>query len=191
MPNLNMPGEDVGGRPPVQPMMPGRDTSGIIRIVIIVVVVVLLGGGGFWLYKSGKIPFFGKKATPPAEVVVPPPSQTPETPPAAPPTPAPPAKPTPAVKSKPTPSRPLTKEMMGKGDFTVIIASFQSRRAAEEEAARWLNAGFQSMVTEKRIDGNTWYRVSLGRYETRQMATKAAKEMEHMFESGYWVDRVR
>jgi len=88
-------------------------------------------------------------------------------------------------------SKPVPKQEMGKGNFTIFIASFQSKKAAEDEAARWSNAGFQSMVNEKSMEGGMRYRVSLGRYETRQEAMKTAKEMEHMFETGFWVDKVQ
>lgn len=202
MANLNMPG-GVGGHPPVQPMMPGRDTGGLIRKIVLVIVLLLLCGGGYYgytLYKAGKIqiPFIGKKdaqTLPPTEVI-PPPDQAMEIPPeASTATPTTTPAPTPPPKSnlevKPETVPPSAMQPMGKGDFTVVVGSYQSKKAAEEEAARWSNAGYQGTVTEKYVGGGAWYRVSLGRYETRKMALKAAKEMKSKLEGGYWVDRVR
>ena len=183
MPNLNMPGEG-GARPPVQPMMPKRDMGGIVKMLVIVIVLVGLGGGGFYLYNSGKLPFVSKKTSlpPPATEVAPP---QPEQAPPAPTT----AAVTPPVEKAKTPATPAKLEM-GKGSFTVVIGSFQTKKKAEEELARWANAGYPAMVSEKRSGESMWYRVSLGRYETRKTAMKAGKDMEHMFEMGYWVDRV-
>jgi len=179
MPNLNMPGE--GGARPVQPMMPKREMGGIIRILVIVVVVIGLGGGGFYLYKPGKLPFLSKKTQlpPPAAEVAPPQPEQMAPPPV---TTAPPVE-----QPKPQPA----KQEMGKGSFTVIIGAFHSKQTAEEEVGRWSNAGYPAMVTESGAGESMWYRVSLGRYETRRLAMKAGKEMEHMFEMGYWVDKVQ
>ena len=181
MPNLNMPGEG-GARPPVQPMMPKKDMGGIVRILVIVLVVLGLGGGGFYLYKSGKLPFLSKKTVPPppATEVVPP---QPE---AMAPAPQPTVKPPEPTKTPATP----VKQEMGKGSFTLIVGAYHSKKTADDEAARWTNAGYAAMVSEKRSGASTWYRVGLGRYETKKTAMKAGKEMEQMFEMGYWVDKV-
>ncbi len=201
MPNLNMPDSEGGGRP-IQPMMAGRDGGGVAKKIVIVLVILILGGGGYYLYKSGKLPFLTKKAepAPPPAVVVPPPdtsalaATSPTTTTTLPPA-AKADKKTDMKADKKTvaipDSKPAPKQEMGKGDFTIFIASFQSKKSAEDEAARWSNAGFQSMVNEKGTQGGMRYRVSLGRYETRQEAMKAAKEMEHMFETGFWVDKVQ
>lgn len=189
MPNLNMPGEE-GTRPPVQPMMPGKDTGGLVKRLAIIIGVVVILGGGFFLYKSGMLPFGKKKSTPlppPAEVV-PLPAETTPTPAPTAATPTPEKKPPTGLKPA---AAPTLMKPMGKGEFTVVIHSFPSRKVAEEAVARWSNAGFPAMVSEKKVGGSMWYRVSIGRYETRQMAKKAGKEMEHMLETGYWVDRVQ
>lgn len=183
MPNLNMPGEE-GGRPPVQPMMPKRDMGGLVKIVVIVLVVLAVGVGGFFMYKAGKLPFLSKKTPPPQQTEVALPEQM-APPPAATPPPTPVTTTAPSTKKTATSLKPI-----GTGSFTVSIASFRSKQTANEEASRWTNAGFPAMVTEKRSGSSIWYRVSLGRYETRKTASKAAKDMEHMFETGYWVDRV-
>ena len=192
MPNLNMAdAEEPGGRPPVQPMMSVGSRGGGFRIVIILVVVLVLGGGGFYLYKSGKIPFLSPKEKVSPTEVVPPPDQTTTLPPTLPPETAPTTKPEP-TKVEPKPMKPEPRaQTMGTGNYTVVIASFPSKQTADEEAAHWSSAGFQAIVSEKQMNGDTWYRVCIGRYETRQLATKAAKEMEHMFETGYWINKVQ
>jgi len=171
MPNLNIP---EAGRP-VQPMMPGGG-GGALKIIIVVVVVVVLVAGGYFLYTSGVLPF-GKKTSPPPAVVVPPPVET--------------TVPEPEVTPPPEIKPPQPAPTMGTGNFTVVIYSYLSRKLADDEAARWTNAGFPAMVTEKSVGGTTVYRVNIGRYETRTLANKAGKEIEHMLETGYWVDRLQ
>ncbi len=193
MPNLNMPGQG-GGRMPVQPMMPGRETGGVVKKIVIFLVIALLGGGGYYFYKSGKIPFLKKaEPLPPPVEILPPPDTSamkaiapiPTT------TPPPPTDKKATSKSDSKTTATPTQPAMGKGDFTIVIGSFHDKIAAEEEAARWSSAGFQSLVYEKVSGGGTWYRLSLGRYETRREAAKTAKDMEHMFESGFWIDKVQ
>lgn len=173
MPNLNMP---EGMRSPVRPMMAGGG-GGMRTTIIILLVVVVLGGGGYFLYTSGMLPFGKKSPPPPVEVVPPAPEITLPQPEVAPPPEVKPPEPTPPP--------------MGTGNFTVVIYSYFSRKLAEDEAARWTNAGFPAMVTEKNVGGTTVYRVSIGRYETRKLASNAGKEIEHMLETGYWVDRLQ
>lgn len=198
MPNLNMPGEG-GGRSPVQPMMAGRDGGGgLVKKILTVVVVLIVGAGGYYLYDSGKLPFLKKGPPPPtaAELGFPPdqamqPAAEPEAPPpqAPPPTSTPAdVKPTPVTK---TPPLAASTQPPATGEFTVVIGSFVDKQLADDEAARWSNAGIPAMVAEKAADGTTWYRLSIGRYETRKLAMEAAKEMEHMFENGYWVEKAR
>jgi hypothetical protein len=174
MPNLNVSDDDMP-RMPVRPMMPGDSGGGFKKILIVVVVIAVLGGGGYYLYTT----FIAKKPAPPPVVVIPPVQEmdTAPLPEVQPPKPEPPPEPT----MKP----------MGTGNYTVVIHSFLSKSMADEEAARWTSAGFPAMVTEKDVGGSMWYRVSVGRYETEQMASRAGREMEPMLENGYWVVRLQ
>jgi hypothetical protein len=185
MPNLNMPDEG-GARPPVQPMMPKKDMGGMVRIIVIVLVVLVLGGGGYWMYQSGNIPFLSKKkatpSPPPVTMEILPQETQPEMTAAATATTPPPG--ADAMAGKPD-----MKQPMGPGKYILVIGSFLDQTIAEAEAGRWSKAGFHAMVSPKTSKGTTWYRVALGGYEDRKAASKAGKEMEHMFEAGYWVDR--
>ena len=70
------------------------------------------------------------------------------------------------------------------GDFTIFIGSFKSKALADGEANRWNEAGYQAFVTEK----NRWYRISLGKYTTKETAKQQAEKLKDAFESGFWVD---
>lgn len=183
MPNLNMP----GGRPAVQPMRGGG--GGLMKYIITLIVLGVLGGGGYYMYKEEMIPFLQKKAPPPPPPVeIVPPAEEIAAPLPQEILPAPTVNPRAATSPPPQSSE---MKAMGTGGFTVVIHSFTVRATAEEVAAQWSNAGFPTMVTEKNFGGSTWYCVTVGRYETQQLARKAAREMEHMLETGYWVDRVQ
>jgi len=54
--------------------------------------------------------------------------------------------------------------------FTVQVGSFRNRRKAEELAARMREQGVQVQVVEASVAGRTWYRVQVGRFDTRAAA---------------------
>ena len=54
--------------------------------------------------------------------------------------------------------------------FTVQVGSFRSRRKAEDLAARMREQGVQVQVVEASVAGRTWYRVQVGRFDTRAAA---------------------
>ena len=67
--------------------------------------------------------------------------------------------------------------------YTVYIASYRVRGDAEEEVARWHDAGFEASVRE--YDG--WFRVALGAYGHVSDARNKAEELKEAFEQGYWI----
>ena len=72
------------------------------------------------------------------------------------------------------------------GDYTIFIASHTDRSAAEEEVARWREAGYTAYV----IEANGHFRVALGQYTTLSDARKTVAELEDAFENGYWIGRL-
>ena len=72
-----------------------------------------------------------------------------------------------------------------KGQFAVIIQSFRQKSDAEEEAGRWMAAGFPSFVS----DAMGWHRVAFGRYESLEEAHRDAQKWKEGFENGYWIAR--
>jgi len=186
MPNLNVPEDEQRPvRPPTQPMMPRRESSPATRVIIVAAVVIALAVVVYLLNSAGIIHLWGPKPIQPVvtEVATMPldtaalAAAAAATPPVSPPTPP----------AKPAEKKPVT---VGKGEYTLVIASFRGRKTAEEEISRWVEAGYEGMISEKTVGGKKWYRLSIGRYESRKAAAKAGKEMEHMFESGYWIDKV-
>lgn len=81
----------------------------------------------------------------------------------------------------------------GTGNYTIIVASFKEKANAEKNVKRWTDAGYEAMITEKDAEkkGSKWYRVSIGRYETKQDAMKAAAKLADALEAGYWIEQVK
>ncbi len=110
--------------------------------------------------------------------------------------------PSPEITEKPSqpktsvqPTKPLDSKIIdsGKGNYTIFIASFRSKDRAETLVKRWTDAGYYSTINEKNAgkDGGIWYRVSIGRYESRNEAKKVADTLLQSFESGYWIDELK
>ncbi len=81
----------------------------------------------------------------------------------------------------------------GIGSYSIVVASFKEKANAEKNVKRWTDAGYEAMITEKGAEkkGSKWYRVSIGRYETKQDAMKAAAKLADALEAGYWIEQVK
>jgi cell division protein FtsN len=67
------------------------------------------------------------------------------------------------------------------GNYTIYIGSFKQKALADDEAGRWKEAGYPSYVTQNGV----WYRVSLGKYTSKEEAHTDAEKLKEAFESGY------
>ncbi len=78
---------------------------------------------------------------------------------------------------KPLPSeKVVSKKQTGK--IVLQVASYQERKRADREAARWRKKGYAAQV--KQVDLKSkgiWYRVYIGRYHTIEEAKKAAARL--------------
>lgn len=81
----------------------------------------------------------------------------------------------------------------GTGSYTIVVASFKEKSNAEKTLKRWTDSGYDAIITEKDSEkkGSKWYRVSIGRYETKQDAMKAASKLADAFEAGYWIEQLK
>ncbi len=78
----------------------------------------------------------------------------------------------------------------GSGNFTVQLSAWRTKERAENQAGRIRAAGKPAYVDEKTINGVRWYRVRVGRYGSREDATRDARNFQLLMESGWWVDRI-
>jgi cell division septation protein DedD len=62
--------------------------------------------------------------------------------------------------------------------FTLQLSSFQDRAEADAFFEKLHQAGQDPYVTESEVDGQTWYRVRLGRYPSYDAAVEAKTDFE-------------
>lgn len=81
----------------------------------------------------------------------------------------------------------------GEGIYTVQVSSWQSRRNAEDDAARFQGQGHEVYIQRANIPekGGIWYRVRVGRFATKEQAQALADDLIYQLQSGFWLDRVR
>lgn len=81
----------------------------------------------------------------------------------------------------------------GEGIYTVQVSSWQSRRNAEADAARFQGQGHEVYVQRANIPekGGIWYRVRVGQFATKEEAQVLADDLVYQLQSGFWLDRVR
>jgi nucleoid DNA-binding protein len=184
MPKFNLKGEETGEEP--QPRLHEvEEEKGPGPIVQVLIALLILGLLTLALHFFGVIRLWGPEKTEVATFAEPePPATMPatrDTMEAKPVTPVP--VPTQETRPKPVPP-PST------GSFTVQVSSWQSRSKAEAEIARLQGASLDAFVEEGVVEGETWYRVRIGRYVSRGEASEAAARFSQILENGAWVARV-
>ena len=182
MPNLN-----VKGEPSRQSAASAGGGGASKTILILVLVIVAVGGTLFVLNSTGIVKLWGKKKPQPTFVNVPAEeSYTPVTQDTTPVEVQPQAEPVEEnltkleSNAKASPNGSARKMVVtGTGMYTVQISSWSEEVKASAQAQLFSDAGFEAFVEP--IGG--WYRVCIGRYESKTDAKAQVEKMEHMLES--------
>lgn len=163
-----------------EPASHGRSLG--VPLLLAVVIVALCG---FLSYKYVLLPYFGqaktstKATSPPQQRPVDQPA-TPAPAPQAPATPAPAPQPqtqTPPAEQPVTPTAP-TPAPTGVGGFTVQVRSSPNEADAKAAVASLAAAGFEAYVVRADLGARgVWYRVRVGRFESREDARKTAAKL--------------
>lgn len=189
MPNLNVKGETP--RPSAAGGSGGG--GGIPKVVIIIIgAIVVLGAAAFILNTTGVVKLWGKKKVQPVLVTVPAeqlPPVTQDTTTVAPAETQPEPQSEAAVEenltklesnAKPVPVTSAKKHIVtGTGMYTIQISSWPVEEKANKQAQVFSDAGFEAFVEP--LGG--YYRVCIGRYETKAAAKEQMMKMENMLES--------
>lgn len=162
---------------------PGRQKSVPMKSAITVIVLCTILLGGAWAYKSGLIKKFTqpRRDVPVAQAVSPvddSPSVEAEFDTSHPMSTAP----QPLVEQKPF----AATIVPSGGVYTIFIGRHRTQAIADTESGRWLEAGYQSFVSES--DG--WFRVSIGVFERKADADPVVEKLRDGFEGGYWVSNL-
>ncbi len=86
-------------------------------------------------------------------------------------------------ESTPMPSRPE-----GTG-YTVQVAAGTNPVYAREQVNLFIDRGYEAYVTETLVEGETFYRIRIGNYETITEAKTVAMELHDKFSVSFWIDQ--
>jgi cell division septation protein DedD len=203
MPRFNLKDEAAGAEPltpdtgkaPAAPTLRevGSGGGSVSPLILVLLALVILAAGVFALNYFKVIHLWGKKApvvtetlpepdlpgagteqaaTPPAENL-PLPASTPE--------------PAPATKQAPAPARDLSVVPTGTGKFTIQFSAWTSKAKAEDQAAKFVAGGYEAYVDH--VKG--WYRVRVGRFDSRAQAHETVAKLQNMTEDEVYVAKQR
>jgi cell division septation protein DedD len=202
---------DSESNPPAPPTLRDVDGSGrggISPLLWIVLGIIVVAGVVFALNQLKIIHLWGPKAAAVSEALPEPDLPAPEetTPDAAmqqegqeqiaPSTPIPETTQEPRITPPPVekPAKTSAPKMTatslpptGTGNFAIQVSSWETQAKANEEAAKMTAAGYPAYVTEGTVEGETWYRVRVGRYATMADAQSALRQLSQVTETEPWI----
>ncbi|MDZ7755660.1 SPOR domain-containing protein [Rhodohalobacter sp.] len=76
------------------------------------------------------------------------------------------------------------------GDYAVQVQSWRSEEKANQELEMWKNRGFESAFVVKygnEETGDVWYRVRIGRVETKEMAENLQDKLSNEYDAQSWI----
>jgi nucleoid DNA-binding protein len=147
------------------------DSGGMKKVALVAAIIAMLACGWFLFRQFAPGGFELPKAESVAETSAPvsvasnapPPSEAPEVAPASP-----------------------DSLILGKGRFTVVVATFNTRKVAEQEMARLSEPGRRIMIWPVKSGGVRYYRLVTGDFETRPAALDSMKSMpKEVARNGY------
>jgi len=71
-------------------------------------------------------------------------------------------------------------------EYTIYVGSFTKKSMAEEEIERWKAAGYTAEI----IKAGSYYRVSIGRFQSVNEAKTYVKDLTEYLKNGYWVGKI-
>ncbi len=85
-------------------------------------------------------------------------------------------------------------EFSDDGLYTIQIEAWRSREKAEAQAERWRERGYDRAYVIEYGDedsGDIWYRVRLGRFDTREMAANFKEMLARDYDKEAWISELR
>lgn len=76
------------------------------------------------------------------------------------------------------------------GSFSIQVEAWRSQNKAQERADQWQERGFNNasvVAYGKKETGNIWYRVRLGRVQSRQDAQRLQEQLNQEFQAQSWI----
>ena len=202
---------DSESNPPAPPTLrdvEGSTRGGISPLLWIVLGIIVVAGVVFALNQLKIIHLWGPKPVAVSEALPEPDLPAPEesitdgaTQPEggeqiAPSTPIPETGQEPAIRTPPTEKPAQTRvpkvtaaslPPTGTGNFSIQVSAWETQAKANEEAAKLTAAGYPAYVAEGNVEGETWYRVRVGRYATMSDAQSALGQVSQLAETEPWI----
>ncbi len=205
MPRFNLKDEAAGAEPitpdtgkaPAAPTL--REVGGgggsVSPLILVLLALVILAAGVFALNYFKVIHLWGKKAqvvtetlpepdlpkveneqatAPPAENLPLPAKSEPA------PAKAAPAKAAPAKES--APARDMSIVPTGTGKFTIQFSAWTSKAKADDQASKLAAGGYEAFVDQAKAHGKEWYRVRVGRFDSKAAAHETLAKLQNMTE---------
>jgi septal ring-binding cell division protein DamX len=76
------------------------------------------------------------------------------------------------------------------GSFSVQVEAWRSQNKAQERADQWKERGFNNasvVMYGKKATGNIWYRVRLGRVQSRPDAQRLQEQLNQEYQAQSWI----
>lgn len=80
------------------------------------------------------------------------------------------------------------------GPFSVQVGAWRSREKAEQQISTWKQRGFSNAYVVKygtEETGNIWFRVRLGRVNSKPMAEKLSKLLDMKYNENSWISETK
>ncbi|MCH8558360.1 MAG: SPOR domain-containing protein [Balneolia bacterium] len=93
-----------------------------------------------------------------------------------------------AAPQRSTSSGSVANLMDASGSYTVQIAAHRNEHMARRSASQWNERGYSDTHVVRRSDddGDTWYKVFLGRYASFSNAERASQMLNQEYSEGTW-----
>lgn len=81
-------------------------------------------------------------------------------------------------------------EFSENGPLAIQVEAWRSADKAQNEVQKWIDRGFEQAHVVQHGDestGNVWFRVRLGRVDSREMADKIANNLMEDYEAESWI----
>nr|MBN2277070.1 SPOR domain-containing protein [candidate division Zixibacteria bacterium] len=79
-------------------------------------------------------------------------------------------------------------ERQGIGAYTVQVAAGTNPKYAKYLAETYIKRGFDAFVTEAVVNGETFYRIRVGTYDSFSQAKTAGLDLKDRYSTDFWID---
>ena len=75
------------------------------------------------------------------------------------------------------------------GYYTIVVHSLRTMELAEEKKQEVTQENFRAKINQANVNGNTYYRVGIGQFETIKGAQEATRELPEPYKSNNFINR--